>query len=524
MWFSFKLKLISILVLFFGPIAQATDRPSIIFIMADDLGFSDLGSYGSEIRTPHLDRLAENGLRFTQFYNTGRCAPTRASLLTGLYPHQAGVGRMVAPSDDPGYEGRLATRAVTVAEVLREAGYQTMVSGKWHVTHYSYNNPEESLHRPTWPLQRGFDRFFGTLSGAGSYFTPVSLMRDNEFIEPGEDFYYTDAINDEAARFIYEADADKPVFLYISHVAPHWPLHALEDDIAKYEGVYDIGWDEVRRKRYERLLEKGLISGEWNLTERDHRVPAWEDAENKEWESRRKAVYAAQIDNMDQGIGRVLEALERTGRLENTLILFFSDNGGDSSEIQGTDTRHGYFERGGTRPDVLPGAPDTYASYGVPWANVSNTPFRLYKQWNHEGGIAGPFIAHWPAGIDAKGEIRHQPAHLIDLMATALDMADAKYPSNFNGNDILPLEGVSLLPAFRDEPLDREAIYWEHIGHRAVRAGKWKLVAERNGPWELYDLEADRTETHNLAESYPEIVRKLTRMWDEWADRAYVRR
>jgi arylsulfatase len=524
MLFSFKIKLISALLLFWISVVYASDRPSIIFIMADDLGFSDIGSYGSEIHTPNLDRLAENGLRFTQFYNTGRCAPTRASLLTGLYPHQAGVGRMVAPSDDPGYEGRLTTRAVTVAEVLREAGYQTMISGKWHVTHYSYSNNDESLHKPTWPLQRGFDRFFGTLAGAGSYYTPASLMRDNEFIEPGEEFYYTDAINNEAVKFIHDADVDKPFFLYIAHVAPHWPLHALEEDIAQFKGVYDIGWDEIRRQRYERQVEMGLISSEWELTERDERVPAWENVENKEWESHRKAVYAAQIYNMDQGIGRVLEALEQTGRLDNTLILFFSDNGGDSSELMGTRTRHGYFERGGTREDVFPGARDTYASYGVPWANVSNTPFRLYKQWNHEGGIAGPFIAHWPAGIAASGEIRHQPAHLIDLMATALDLADAHYPNTFNGYDIIPLEGVSLVPAFQNEPLNREALFWEHLGHRAVRFGKWKLVAERDQKWELYDLEADRTETHNLAGTHPQIVSELSKMWDDWADRALVRR
>lgn len=505
-------------------VVHASERPNFVIIMADDLGFSDLGSYGGHIHTPNLDRLAENGLRFTQFYNTGRCAPTRVSLLTGLYPHHAGIGLNTRDNNEPGYTGRLTSRTVTIPEVLQKIGYRSFVSGKWHLSHWDYDNPYSTMHPPSWPLQRGFDRFFGTLSGAGSYFSPVSLMSDNEFIEPGDDFYYTDQINDQAARFIEEADPDSPLFLYISHVAPHWPLHALQQDIDKYDGVFTVGWDILREKQVRRQIEEGLIDEKWVLSERDHRVPSWDDADHKEWEAHRKAVYAAQIDNMDQGIGRVIESLKKTDRYENTLILFFSDNGGDSGTIQGRDTRHGYFERGGTRPDVFPGGPDTYASYGMSWANVSNTPFRLYKTWNHEGGIAGPFIAHWPAGIEDIGTIRHQQGHVMDIMATIIDISGAEYPELYRGNNILPLDGISLLPAFRNKSLDRDALFWEHRGNRAVRSGKWKLVAMRDKPWELYDMQADRTETDNLADNYPELVAELAAMWQEWAERTFVLR
>ena len=507
--------------------AAATDSanpPNIVIIMADDMGYSDIGCYGGEIETPHLDRLAAGGLRFTQFYNAARCCPTRASLLTGLYPHQAGVGSMVGVGGkEPGYRGRLNESCVTIAEGLKRAGYTTLMSGKWHVTHYRYQNPEPTLHRGTWPLQRGFDRFFGTLAGAGSFFTPVSLMRDNEFIEPGDDFYYTDAINDEAARFITEADADKPLFLYTAHVAPHWPLHALPEDIEKYKDVYRAGWDDIRKQRRARMDEMGLIDPDWKLTERDPRVSAWEDTEHQEWEIHRMAVYAAQVDRMDQGIGRIIEALEDTGRLDNTLILFLSDNGGCDEIIQGQDTRHGYFARGGTTPDVFPGEPDTYAAYGYGWANASNTPYRKYKKWIHEGGAATPLIAHWPERIKEHGALRHQIGHIIDFMATCLDIAGAEYPETFNGHDITPLEGVSLVPAFQDKPLERAApLYWEHLGNRGIRDGKWKLVAGKDAPWELFDMERDRTETNNIADDHPDRVAAMTADYETWAERVGV--
>lgn len=498
--------------------------PNIVLIMADDLGFADIGCYGGEIETPHLDRLAAGGLRFSQFYNAARCCPTRAALLTGLYPHQAGVGGMVGRGGrEPGYRGRLNESCVTIAEVLKTAGYTTLMAGKWHVTHYDYANPEPTLHPGSWPLQRGFDRFFGTLSGAGSFFTPVSLMRGNEFIEPGGGFYYTDAINDEAARFIREADADKPLFLYAAHVAPHWPLHALPEDIERYKDAYRVGWDALRARRHESLIDMGLINPEWKRTARDARVPAWEDEPHREWETHRMAVYAAQVDRMDQGIGRIIRALEQTGRMDNTLILFLSDNGGCAEVIQGTRRRHGYFPRGGTTPEIFPGEPDTFASYGYAWANASNTPFRRYKKWIHEGGCATPLIAHWPKGIAARNEIRHQVGHVIDFMPTFAGMAGASYPGEFNGHAIAPMEGVSLTPAFANRSLDREApLFWEHQGNRGIRDGRWKLVAGDDEPWELYDMEADRTETQNLAADQPDRVEAMRQVHGAWATRVGV--
>ncbi len=498
-------------------------RPNIILIMADDLGYSDLGCYGGEIPTPNLDRLAENGVRFTRFYNGGRSVPTRASLLTGLYAHQAGAGAMVSPHDDrPGYRGRLNESCATFAEILREEGYQTFISGKWHVTHYEYNDPEPTLHPGTWPLQRGFDRFFGTLAGAGSFFDPVSLMEDNEFIEPWEDFYYTEAISEQAVRLIEEADRERPFLLYISHVAPHWPLHAREEHIRKFQGVYSEGWDHLREERHARMLEMGLVDEKWLLSDRDEEIPAWEDAPDKDWEAHRMAVYAAQVYSMDLGIGLIVDALERGGLLENTLIMFLSDNGASHEVIQGRETRHGYFERGGTTPDIFPGGPDTYASYGRAWANAGNTPYRRFKRWMHEGGIATPFIAHWPQVIK-QGQIVHHVAHIIDLMPTFIEVAGSEYPEELNGNSLTPLEGISFLPLLegRLQP-EHEALFWEHLGYRAMLSGDWKIVSE-GGDWELYNLADDRTEMHNLAGQIPERVKEMSAMWEEWAERAYVK-
>ncbi len=497
-------------------------RPNIIVIMADDMGYSDIGCYGGEIPTPNIDLLSENGMRFTQFYNGGRCCPTRAALLTGLYAHQAGVGSMVSPSGRPGYLGRLNENCATFAEVLQTEGYQTFMSGKWHVTHYDYQDPESTLHPDTWPVQRGFDRFFGTLSGAGSFFTPVSLMIDNDFIEPWDDFYYTEAINQQAVRFIEESDDDSPFLLYVSHVAPHWPLHARDEHIEKFEGVYKTGWDRLREERYERMIEMGLVDKSWPLSPRDEEVPAWEDAPHKEWEAHRMAVYAAQVYSMDQGTGHIIDALKRKGKFENTLIIFLSDNGASPEVIQGTDTRHGYFERGGTTPEIFPGGPDTYASYGRAWANAGNTPYRRYKRWMHEGGIATPFIAHWPEVIKPN-QVVHHVAHIIDLMPTFIEMAGGKYPDILNGNELTPLEGISFLPLLQGrEQEQHQTLYWEHLGYKAIRHGNWKLVAEGDN-WELYDLENDRTELNDLASEFPGKVKHMAEMWEKWALRTNVK-
>ena len=512
-------------------------RPDIVLIMADDMGFSDIGCYGGEIDTPNLDKLAAEGLRFTQFYNTGRCCPTRASLMTGLYPHQAGVGHMMGDRGVPGYRGDLNRQCVTIAEVLGGAGYACYMSGKWHVTrqtgHWTGDKNLTSKHN--WPRQRGFDRFYGTIHGAGSFFNPNTLTRDNEPIEPdGEVFYYTDAISDNAAKFITEHHAKKPAqpfFCYVPYTAPHWPLHALPQDIAKYKGRFAAGWDQLRRERLGRMVKMGLVEAKWKLSPRDRRAKEWENAKDKQWQQRRMEVYAAQIDRMDQGIGRIVEAIRKTGRLDNTLVMFLADNGGCAERLGKSKgglsvrgkTRDGREVRKGNTPSIMPGPDDTYQSYGVPWANLSNTPFRLYKHYVHEGGIATPLVVHWPAGVTARGELRHQPGHLIDIMATCVDVSGAKYPKEFRGEKIKPAEGTSLRPAFANKPIEREAIYFEHEGNRAVRRGKWKLVARRRrNPWELYDIQADRTELDNLAEKHPEKTKELAEMWQKWAQRCDV--
>lgn len=507
-------------------------RPNIIVMMADDMGISDVGCYGSEIDTPNIDRLASGGLRFTQFYNAARCCPTRASLLTGLYPHQAGVGHMMNDYGLPGYRGDLNRKCVTLAEALKPAGYTTLMSGKWHVT--PIGSPQDN-----WPRQRGFDRFFGTIHGAGSFYDPVSLTLENEPISAdAEGFYYTTEIGKYAASFIDQyGGEDDPFFLYMPFTSPHWPLHAFEEDIAKYKGRYDGGWDRLRAERHARMIELGLVDEEWPLTSRDEEVPAWEDAEHKEWQARRMEVYAAQIDVMDRAVGQVLSKLDEKGITDNTLILFLADNGSCAEELRGGnrsrsphvpyEARDGRPVQAKNDPMVMPGPEETYQSYGIPWANASNTPFRRYKHWVHEGGIATPLIAHWPEKIKQAGELTDQPGHLIDIMATCLDAAGAEYPTTHAGEQITPLEGKSLLPIFDGRQRDQhEAIYWEHEGNRAVRRGNQKLVSRygpaTGGAWELYDLDADRTEMNDLAPTRPEQVAELSEMYEAWARRANV--
>lgn len=508
-------------------------KPDIIVILNDDMGYSDIGCYGGEVDTPNLDALARNGLRLTQFYNTARCCPSRASLLTGLYPHQADVGHMVGNDDLDGYLGDLSRNAATLAEALKPAGYATAMSGKWHVTGH-LENPGN------WPCQRGFDTYYGMLCGAASYFDPHHLKRNDDPIrlEPGQ--YFTDTISDEAVGQLkahHEANPDQPFFQYVAYTAPHWPLHALPEDIQKYEGRFSEGWDVLREKRIARMRDMGILRDDWELSPRDPGEPAWEDAENPDWQQKRMEAYAAQIDRMDQGIGRIVAALKETGRLDNTLILFLADNGGCAEGIGSTGKA--YFNPGrssgreltrdrrpvryGNRPEIVPGPEDTYASYGRAWANLSNTPFRKYKCWTHEGGISTPFIVHWPAGIAGRNELRHQPAQLPDIMATLLDYAGATCPEQIGDREIQPCEGHSMRPVFEGhEAHSREVLYWEHEGNAAVRRGKWKLVRDHPEPWELYNIEADRSEVHDLAGQYPDVVRELDALWQAWADRVNV--
>ena len=509
-------------------------RPNIILILNDDMGYSDLGCYGGEVRTPHLDSLAAGGLRYTQFYNTARCCPSRASLLTGLHPHQADVGHMMGDDGIDGYLGDLNPNAVTMAEALKGGDYACYMSGKWHVTRH-IDGPKHN-----WPCQRGFDEFYGIIIGAANYYQPRTLTRNNERIEPeGDDYFITDAISDEAdaqiRRHVSE-EPDRPFFQYVAYTAPHWPLHAHPQDVASYAGRFDAGWDRLRGERLQRMIDLGLIDADWPLSERDERVPAWDAAENKQWEARRMEVYAAQIERMDRGIGRILQALEESGQLENTLIIFLADNGGCAEELGEhtrnwavnkepvgmATTRDGRRIQYGNTPGVMPGGEETYQSYGIPWANVSNTPFRLYKHWVHEGGIATPLIAHWPAGIAGRGELRRQPAQLPDIMATFLDVAGVDYPVTRQGEQVKPLEGFSMAPTFRDEDHGREVLYWEHEGNRAIRRGRWKLVRKYPGDWELYDLDSDRTELMDLAATEPEIVAELMALYALWEARCGV--
>ncbi len=487
------------------PLPAAAKRPNIIVILADDMGFSDIGCFGSEIETPNLDMLAAGGMRLTNFYNTARCCPTRASLLTGLYSHQAGVGHMIQDRGTPAYQGYLNDRCVTIAEAIRQGGYRAGMAGKWHV----------GEQRPHWPTDRGFERYFGLISGAANYFHPepgTHLALNDQEYKPGDGFYMTDAFTDNAVAQIDEFGRGKnPYFLYLAFTAPHWPLHARPEDIAKYEGKYMDGWDELRKRRHARQIKLGIVDAKWPLTPRDSPSPAWDTMEDKPALDRKMAVYAAQIDRLDQSVGRVLAKVKELGQEENTLILFLADNGGCAEEVN----------RG--KPSVPAGGVDSYMSYGLPWANASNTPFRLYKHWVHEGGISSPFIAYWPAVIKRKNAISHQPAHLVDLMATCLDVAGVAYPKTFKGKDLTPLEGVSLLPIFEGKQRKgHKAIYWEHEGNRAVREGKWKLVSRFPEQWELYDLEADRTELNDLASAQPVRVRRMAALYETWATRVGV--
>ena len=529
-----------------GKEAGLAARPNIILILADDMGFSDLGCYGSEIRTPNLDRLASQGVRWTQFYNTGRCCPTRASLLTGLYPHQAGVGHMIENEGSPAYHGEINDRCVTLAEALTPAGYRCDMVGKWHLVHMRITGKEQVNHRNTdpfwfdksdWPMQRGFESYYGTIIGVGDYFDPFTLTQGNDTVEsaPPAGFYYTDAITDHAvSRVAEDAKANKPFFLYVAYTAPHWPLHARPDDIEKYKDTYRIGWDELRSRRYAREKELGIIDPKWELSPREREVRPWEKAIDPDWQARRMAVYAAQIDRLDQGVGRILKAIDDAHVSDNTLVLFLSDNGACQEEVEPnwfdvtTATRDGRPVRVGDRPKQrqgsMPGPEEVYQSYGFGWANASNTPFRRYKHFAHEGGIATPFIARWPAAIHERGAIHNEIGHVMDLMPTLLDLAGGKYPASFHDRAITPAQGISLAAALRGEPhAPHPPLFWEHEGNRAVRVGNWKLVAEHNKPWELYDLAADRSETHDLAKQLPEKVNELEREYQQWADRVGVR-
>ena len=508
-----------------GPKEKATiKKPNILLIMADDMGYSDIACYGSNIATPNIDNLAKNGIRFTNFYNAARCCPTRASLLTGLYPHEAGMGGMVSninSNPPPGpYQGYLNDSCMTIAEALKFAGYKTYMSGKWHVG----EKPQY------WPRKRGFDRYFGLISGASSYYEIIKdqprvrqmALDDSLWYPPKNGFYMTDAIADHAKDFLqnhYQKDADKPFFLYLAFTAPHWPLHAPEEEINKYLGKYDGGWDSLRNVRYEKMKALGIIDDRFKLSKRPDDIPAWKDvpkAEQKIW-SRKMAVYAAMIDRMDQDIGKVLALLSGKGELDNTLVMFLSDNGGCHENIDGRKLND---------PNVPIGEKGSYVSYEKPWANASDTPFRKYKSWAYEGGIKTPLIIQWPAvvrqGLD--GSMTQATGHIIDIMATCLDVAGLDY-GKIADKSKKPLRGISLLPVLQGKNAGKpRALFWEHLGCRAIRKGNWKLVMDRDiKKWELYNLKDDPTETNNLIGGLPEKADSLKMEYDESASQVGVK-
>ena len=499
---------------------ETKKRPNIVLIMADDMGFSDMGAMGGEIKTPNLDALAEKGILYSQFYNGARSCPTRASLMTGLYPHQAGMGWMtVKDLGTESYTGELNHNCMTIAEVLKDDGYKTYMSGKWHLV--SDKNTSQDSDKNAWPLQRGFDRFFGTLLGSGSYYTPTGLATQNTLIEAPEGFYYTDAISDTAVKMIQEnIQSDAPFFMYVSYTAPHWPLHAYKDDYKAYIDVYSTGWDSIRLQRFKRQKELGIIDKDWILSDRNPEAPAWDSLTDKKKEEMklRMAIYAAQVEVMDRGIGKIISELEKEGKLENTLIFFLQDNGACAEFIRGRNQDLAVF-----------GTDESFESYRLPWANASNTPFRLFKHWTHEGGISTPLIVHWPEGMVNPGRMSDRPGVLMDIMATCVEVTGAEYPSQFKGNEIHHLEGETLLRSIKNESDERESVmYWEHEANRAIRSGDWKLVLKASyeypfdGKWELYNLADDRTEMNDLAETYPEKVEEMKTMWKDWAQRIKV--
>ena len=516
--------LLTICILLLGLATYGDERrkPDIVVIMADDAGYSDFGCYGGEIETPALDKLAANGLRFSQFYNTGRCCPSRAALLTGVYQHQAGMGHMTKDRGLPSYSGTILPNVPTLAERLRQGGYRTMMTGKWHLG----TEPKQS------PIARGFDRFYGTRNFIDSYFTVLDhcpVFLDDKIVLPGtetpvnhlhpdQEWYTTDVFTDYALHFMDEAfkkHSDQPIFLYIAHNAPHFPLHAREEDTKKYRGRFrDTGWDKLRQQRYERMIELGLIKKEWALSPAD--VPKWDtyDAKLRDELDLKMALYSAIIDRMDQNIGRVIEKLRTAGRLDNTLFLFMVDNG-----VPGTGVHdwRGLFAKNGRHPETRV---DNYSEWGRRggwssssgrgWANLSNAPFRMYKRYTHEGGVATPLIVHWPDGLKDQNKLRHSPGHIIDIAPTCLNAA---------GLSTKGMEGQTLLPVFTKDSTQPRTLFWEHEGNRAVRQGDYKLVAQHNTPWELYNMRKDRNELHDLSRSMPQKAAELKKLYEAWAHR-----
>jgi arylsulfatase A-like enzyme len=516
---------------------STTRRPNVILILADDMGFADLGVMGSEIRTPTIDGMARRGALLSAMYNCARCCPTRAALLTGLYPHNAGIGHMGTNLGTPAYQGFLRDDAATIAQRLQAAGYRTLMAGKWHVggdlwaTRLDTWRPGDP-DRPT-PLQRGFDRFYGILDGATHYFSPHCVIEDDRRVEVSPTgFYFTDAITDKAIGMVEQSVLqEKPFFLYLAHAAPHWPMHAHEADIARYEGVYRKGWDTIRTARHEEMVSRGVLQHPWAISARDTDASAWTDTRHRDWEASRMAVYAAMVDRMDQSTARVLETLQRLGQYEDTLVMFLSDNGG-CAELMAEDGWAQFYPQKhndgrkiqlGNRPDLRPGGPLTFMSYDLPWANVSNAPFRSFKHWVHEGGISTPLVVQWPSRL-SQPTIAHSPCHVVDILPTIMEATGTATVRELGGQSMQMPDGESLMPLLEGRAWSRdEPLFWEHEGNCAVRAGSLKLVRKFNAPWELYDMENDRTELHDLASRNRPLVQRLDKDFRGWANSVGVR-
>lgn len=477
----------------------AQNKPNIILILVDDMGYSDLGCTGGEINTPNIDNLAKEGLLFTNFYNTARCSPSRASLLTGMYPHRAGVGHLDRDLGYPEYQGFVKDNVATMAEVLVENGYQTILSGKWHI----------GSERSQWPDRRGFERFYGTPLGGGLYFYPSNFLnrdvyKNGDKIEPNpETFYSTNNFTDEAINFISESDTQKPFFLYLAYVAPHFPLQAPESDIEKYRGQYLEGYDVIRNRRFAKQKELGLINQNIEISASNY-INDWDDVD-QDIEDLKMATYAAQIDILDRNIGKLVDHLKTTGKYENTLIMFMSDNGAASSRVN--------------RGNGEIGTNESFVAYGRSWANVSNTPYVKYKKQTNEGGVISPLIVHWPNGIENVNEYKRNAIHIKDIMPTCLEMADITPPTELNGKTLIPMDGKSFLKEIIEDDFEQEAyIYWEHEGNKGVRKGDWKLVQQFRRDWELYDLSNDPTELNNVLNENNSVFTDLRDHYNAWVE------
>ncbi len=494
-------------------------KPNIVLILADDMGYSDLGCFGSQIQTPVLDEMAEKGLKMTHFYNASRCCPTRASLLTGLYQHQAGVAGMMSPKPFPAYQAYLTENSVTIAEALKLNGYSTFMAGKWHV----------GQAKEHWPRQRGFDRYFGLIDGANGYFgnTPyrpnqtLTIALDNEPYQTGENYYSTNAYTDFAIKFIEEdRKPGKPFFLYLAYQAPHWPLQALPADIAKYKGKFMAGWDVLREQRFEKQKQLGIINKDEKLSPRDPNVPAWKSlslSEKRTWDDK-MAVYAAMITCMDRNIGKLKAKLKALGEEKNTVFMFLSDNGASHENIEGPS----FSKRALAAAKIPASDPNSFTAYGFEGANLSNTPFRYFKHWEYEGGTAAPFIAYGPKFISP--QLNRQNAHITDIMSTCLALAGADYPKTFDKHKIIPTTGKSLLLLFQNKKwTGQKALYFEHEGNKAVIEGDWKIVSNHpENQWRLYNLANDRTELNDLTKTYPKRVKEMENLFLKWASKVGV--